>query len=300
MYSRILIPLDGSRLAESILPHARTLAKAFRVPVELLHAIDPEVITVFVNPAKGRSAYTVEADMKQKALEYLEPIAGSLPGPEAVSCSAEIGKAAEVIVKKASVHPATLIAMATHGRSGIPRWLLGSVANKVLLTAANPLLLVRPTERLESTGVASLKTIVVPLDGSGLAEKVLPHAEALAKIMNLEIILLRAYALPPVAEGYMPDLDVLMTEVRESARQYLDRVLERLQSEGISRVSTLLVEGDAARNIIDVAKRTPENLVALCTHGRSGFSRLVLGSVADRVVRESGDPVLVIRPQSKE
>ena len=73
-----------------------------------------------------------------------------------------------------------------------------------------------------------------------------------------------------------------------------------MKSEGISRVSTLLVEGDAARNIIDVAKRTPENLVALCTHGRSGFSRLVLGSVADRVVRESGDPVLVIRPQSKE
>lgn len=301
MFNRILIPLDGSRLAESILPYARTLAKGFNVPVELLHAIDPEVIAVFVNPARGRSEHRVEVDMKQKALEYLEPIAGSLPDPDAVTCSAEIGKAAEVIVEKASGDPATLIMMATHGRSGIRRWLLGSVAHRVLLTAANPLVLAHPTETLESTGVAPLKTIVVPLDGSRLAEKILPHAEALAKRMNLEIILIRAYTLPPVAhypaEGYRPNWDELANRVTENVRQYLEQVQRRLQSEGLSRVSTMLAEGDAAKNIIDVAKTTRDNLVALSTHGRSGFGRLVLGSVTDRVVRHSGDPILVIRPQ---
>jgi nucleotide-binding universal stress UspA family protein len=304
MYSRIVIPLDGSQLSESILPCARSLLKGLKIPVELLHVIDPEVISVFVNPAHGRNLEAVEADMKRKGLEYLDPIASSLPEPGVVTCSAEIGRPAEVIVKRASADPASLIAMATHGRSGLRRWLLGSVAHRVLLSAANPLLLARPAESLEATGVTPLKTIVVPLDGSALAEKALPHAEGLARRMNLEIILIRAYALPPVAyyatEGYMPNLDALMAEVKESAQQYLDETLERLKSEGLSRVSTLLVEGDAAGNIIDIAKRTPASLVALCTHGRSGFSRLVLGSVADRVVRESGDPILMIRSQPQK
>ena len=304
MYSRILVPLDGSKLPESVLPYARALAKTLKIPVELLHAVDPEVVSVFVNPDEGRFLDVVESGMKQQGLEYLDSLAGSFPESIAVNCSAIIGKPAEAIVGRAAADPEILITMATHGRLEVQRWLLGSVAHKVLLTTANPLLLVRPSEKLENTGVAPLKEIVVPLDGSGLAEKILPHAEALARSMDIKIVLLRAYELPAASyyesDMYMPDWGDLARVVRENAQEYLDELQQRLEAEGLRRVSTLLIQGDAARSIIDIAKETPENLVALCTHGRSGVGRLVLGSVADRVVRHSGGPVLVIRAQLKK
>jgi len=304
MYSRILVPLDGSKLSESVLPYARSIAKALKLSVELLHAVDPAVVSIFVNPDEGRPLDIVESGMKQQGLEYLDSLAGSFPESVAVNCSAMIGKPAEAIVGRAAADPEIFIIMATHGRSEVERWLLGSVAHKVLLTTANPLLLVRPSEKLENTGVAPLKEIVVPLDGSGLAEKILPHAEALARSMDLKIVLLRAYELPAASyyesDMYMPDWGDLARVIRENAQEYLDELQQRLEAEGLRRVSTLLIQGDAARSIIDIAKETPENLVALCTHGRSGVGRLVLGSVADRVVRHSGGPVLVIRAQPKK
>ena len=304
MYSRILVPLDGSKLSESVLPYARSIAKALKLSVELLHAVDPAVVSIFVNPDEGRPLDIVESGMKQQGLEYLDSLAGSFPESVAVNCSAMIGKPAEAIVGRAAADPEIFIIMATHGRSEVERWLLGSVAHKVLLTTANPLLLVRPSEKLENTGVAPLKEIVVPLDGSGFAEKILPHAEALARSMDLKIVLLRAYELPAASyyesDMYMPDWGDLARVIRKNAQESLDELQQRLEAEGLRRVSTLLIQGDAARSIIDIAKETPENLVALCTHGRSGVGRLVLGSVADRVVRHSGGPVLVIRAQPKK
>ncbi len=301
MYSRILAPLDGSKLSESVLPYARALAKTLQSSVELLRAVDPAVVSIFVNPDEGRPLDIVESGMKQQGLEYLDSLAGSFPESIAVNCSATIGKPAAAIVGRAAADPEILITMATHGRSEAQRWLLGSVAHKVLLMAANPLLLVRPSEKLENTGVATLKRIVVPLDGSALAEKIMPYAVALAGSMDLEVVLLRAYDLPAASyyesDMYVPDWAELTRAVRENAQEYLDQAHRRLGAEGLRRVSTLLIQGDAAPNIIEVAKQTPESLVALCTHGRSGIGRLVLGSVADRVVRTASVPVLVIRAQ---
>jgi nucleotide-binding universal stress UspA family protein len=304
MYSRIVVPLDGSEMSESVLPYARALVKTLKIPVELLHAIDPDVVSLFTSPTRGRYLNAVGAEMERDALEYLEPIAGAFPEPMTVSCSVKIGKPSETIVEWGSRDRNILIAMATHGRTEVQRWLLGSVAHHVLLTTINPLLLVRPAENLENTGVATLRKILIPLDGSSLAEKILPHAQALAGSMDLEIVLLRAYDLPAASyyesDAYVPDWAELTRAVRENTQEYLNQLQQRLQAEGLRRVSTLSIQGDAAPNIIEVAKRTPGSLVAMCTHGRSGIGRLVLGSVADRVVRHSGGPVLVIRPQPKK
>jgi nucleotide-binding universal stress UspA family protein len=300
MYNKILAPLDGSPLAESILPYARSLAKALKVKVELLHILDPQVISAFVNPARDRYADKVEADMKQHGLDYLKSAAASFPDAANVECAVKMGKAAEVILQRAEADKGTLIAMATHGLSGVRRWLLGSVAEKVLHMTFNPLLLARPGEKVDATGMARLKTVIVPLDGSGLAERVLPHVTLLAKKIDLEVVLLRIFALPFstyfVGEDYpLPDLARLTEEIREEARGYLDGRVEQLRSEGLERVSSLLLEGNAAQKIIETAQQTADNLVAMCTHGRSGLSRLALGSVTSRVVGHSGDPVLVIR-----
>ncbi|MBI2998074.1 MAG: universal stress protein [Deltaproteobacteria bacterium] len=299
MYRKILVPLDGSRLSEGILPYARFFARALTIPVELLVVIGPEVISAFTDPLQGRYVDLVEADMKRDSLEYLTPIARSFPVASHVTCSTAIGNAAEAIVEKGSANSDTLIAMATHGRSGVQRWLLGSVADKVLHAAANPLLLVRPANERASEGEAVLRKVVVPLDGSDLAETVLPHITALAQKMNLEVVLLRVYSLltggyVADAEAYTPDLDRFLEEIKEDAKKYLAAKVQQSQWQG-AKVSYELLEGDSAGSIIDFAKKTPDNFIGMCTHGRSGIGRWVLGSVTDRVVRHGGNPVLIVR-----
>jgi nucleotide-binding universal stress UspA family protein len=297
VYTKILVPLDGSPVAEQVLPYARSLAQALALPVELLHAVEPETVAVYSDPKHGRYVDTVEADLKQKSLEYLKKLEGSFLKASKITCSTEIGKPADVIVARATAQPGTLIAMATHGRSGVQRWLLGSVAEKVLHMATNHLLLVRAANETK-TDEASLRTVVVPLDGSPVAEKVLRYACAMAKRMGLEVILLRVYALPIMAfsseDYYTPNLAELLEEAKDEARRYLEQKVVELKAEGLKSVSGKFLEGESAQQIIDFARKTPDNLIAMSTHGRSGFAR-ILGSVTNRVVRYSGDPVLVVR-----
>jgi nucleotide-binding universal stress UspA family protein len=121
MYSRMLIPLDESIIAEQVLPYARYLAKALTIPVELLEVVDSEALKLLANPERGRYIDTVLADRKASGRNYLETIAGSFQGAR-VTFSVENGKAEELIIDKAAVDKDTLIVMATHGRSGIQRW----------------------------------------------------------------------------------------------------------------------------------------------------------------------------------
>ena len=128
MYSKILVPLDGSRLSEAILPYACSFAKALNIQIDLLQVIDPDTIKSFSDPQVGRTFDIVVAAMKNNCAGYLNEKASSLPRGLTFKRSVEIGNPAEVIVDRASVHSGTLIAMSTHGRSGVQRWLLGSVA----------------------------------------------------------------------------------------------------------------------------------------------------------------------------
>jgi nucleotide-binding universal stress UspA family protein len=236
----------------------------------------------------------------QQSKQYLEDIARSFVGIS-VGCGVEQGQAGEVIIEKAATDKRTLIAMATRGRSGIHRWLMGSVAEKVLRGAANPLLLVRGDDEAKNNGKATLKSIVVPLDGSQLAETVLPPAIDLANRLSLEIVLTRAYQIPlSVAytgadAPYIPNYDALLNAVREEAGAYLEAKVNEVRGNGVKTVSSILMVGSGADEIIDLARGTPDNFIAMCTHGRSGVKRWALGSVTEKVVRHSGDPVLVVR-----
>jgi len=303
MYTNILVPLDGSRLSEGILPYVRSIARASNAAVELLQIIEPEVVSNTTDPQHGAYVDLVEANLKQTSTEYLEEVARSFPNSFNVTCSAEIGNPAEVIVDRGSAHEDTLIAMSTHGRSGVQRWLLGSVADKVLHAATNPLFVLRSTDESKTTDEATLKTILVPLDGSLLAELVLPHVAAMAKKMKLEVELLRVYsvALPSyIDEGFTVDLQPLRENMKEEVKSYLDKKARQLISYGVDKVSTLVLEGDAPGEIIDMAREFSDNLVAICTHGRSGIGRWILGSVTDRIVRHCGDPVLIIRAKEEQ
>jgi nucleotide-binding universal stress UspA family protein len=296
MYTRMLIPLDGSKVAEQVLPYARCLAKKLGVPVEFLEVVDPESHTLLANPAQGRYVDTILADRVESGKNYMEGIARSFQGAH-VNCLVEKGKAEEVVIEKAAMDKNTLIVMATHGRSGIQRWLLGSVADNILHAATNHVLLVRASDQGKTDGEAVLKTVVVPLDGSPLAERVLPDVAELAKKIKLAVVLVRAYALPPSVSGddfgfYSADL---LDQLESEAKDYLAGKVKDLKTKGLEDVSSVVHIGYGAEEIITLARNTPDNFIAMCTHGRSGVKRWVFGSVAERVVRHSGDPVLIIR-----
>ncbi len=298
MYTRMLIPLDGSETAEKVLPYARRLAGALKLPVELLGVIDLSVLVTHITAGEARFLHAfVEAGIKESK-SYLEEVAKTFKD-SCVKCSVAEGKADEVIIENAAADKSTLIAMATHGRSGMTRWLLGSVAEKVLRGASNPLLLIRANEEAVSDGQAKLESVMVPLDGSEMAASVLPTVVNIAKLLNLEVVLFRSYELPAEAyygsEDYLPNYQEIKGHVAQEARSYLDGKVEALKAQGLEKVSAVLTEGSGPAEIIEVARRTPDNLVVMCTHGRSGVKRWVLGSVTEKVVRHSGDPVLVLR-----
>ena len=298
MYSRMLIPLDGSKTAEKVLPYARYLAGKFRMPIELLSVIDIAEIAAHLSAAKAPFLDTMIEDGVKQSTVYLRGVASTFPGGN-VKCSVERGRAEDLIIEKGAADTAMLITMATHGRSGLNRFLLGSVAEKVLRGSVNPLLLVRATEEAPDTE-ATLKSIIVPLDGSELAESVLPMVAGVAKKLEVEVLLFRAYHIPSYAytgdDGYAVNYDELLQDMRAEAGAYLDQKATELKRLGVAEVSCLTKEGFGGDEIISVGRRTPDSLIAMCSHGRSGIRRWVLGSVAEAVVRHSSGPVLITRP----
>ncbi len=285
MYTKILAPLDGSRLAEQILPYASLLAEAFEIPVELLR----------VDESGSLNA--------SKCNEYLKEI-GDWAFPPSIRFhpAIEVANPTEAILRHASPDRKILIAMATHGLSGIHGWVMGSVAYKVVHATTNPMLLVRPTEEGDPGVAVKLGTVLVPLDGSGLADRILPHVIALAKQLNLEVTLVRAYTVAPetyiVGDGLYMDVLASQRDVfKQEIDDYLAGKTEEMRAAGLSRVSPVAVEGEAAEQIIDFARNTRNSLIAMSTHGRSGMGRWLMGSVAEKVIQHSPNPVVLIRPE---
>ncbi len=291
MYTKLLIPLDGSRLAEGVLPYARLLAHGLDVPVELLRINDPAESGSYLAP--------IDRD------EYYEKIAASFSMPTNVTHRVEAGNAATAIVRLGAAQPGALIAMVKHRQRGLQRRLLGSIAENVLHKATNDLLLVQPSD--DSRGEARLNSAFVPLDGSDLAERVLFTVTDLATRLQLEIclmhVVIRVYFGPPegflpVFSGNIPNQKQLWAEAAAQATEYLARKVEQLRAQGVSRVSSVLIEGSAegaAAEIIDRGSKSSNTLVIMSTPGRSGIGRWLIGSVTERVVRHSLNPVLVTR-----
>jgi nucleotide-binding universal stress UspA family protein len=303
MYKKILIPLDGSETAEKVLPYSRALAKRLGIPVELLAVVDFTELARSVSSADALFLDRLAKDEARRSGVYLAGISESFPGI-AARCLVKQGRAADIIVEMAAAEKDTLIMMATHGRSGLSRFFLGSVTEKVLRATSSPLLVVRAKEGAVAGGEAVFKSLVVPLDGSEPAESVMPSVVALAKQLDLEVILLRAYAIPygayTAGEGFYDPLNLegFLARLREETIDYLENKTAELKRQGIEKVSYVAKQGLSADEIISFGRESPDSLIAMCTHGYSGVKRWVLGSVTETVVRHCGDPVLVLRAQS--
>ena len=215
------------------------------------------------------------------------------------------GTPAPAIAEYVSDIGADLVVMTTHGLGGIRRAWLGSVADQLVRRLEVPMLIIRPKEDGATSGEApAVRAILVALDGSPRAEAVLPVAAALARLWGSRLVLIQVVqpvglmidlsSVYPV--GLMEDLSRL---AREQARDYLQGVADRLTSAGVA-ASAVVVLGTSVFDAIQEAARAPDiGMVALATHGRGGVRRLVLGSVADKLVRGGERPVLVTRPRGR-
>jgi nucleotide-binding universal stress UspA family protein len=300
MYRKILVPLDGSATAEAVLPYAEAFAAGFKTSVELLAVIDIGAMTIHLAPDKVRHLDSIIAAEERNCAEYLENVAKRF-SPLPTECRMVRGTPAQTILESTSQDRDTLIAMATHGRSGAKRWLLGSVAEKVLRGTTNPMFVVRAAAAAKTSPERIINSLVVPLDGSPLAEKILPTVCRWARALDIEVTLIRAFEFPTRAyvssATDLPDYDAFRDQARREAAAYLKEKEDFLVSEGVRTVAVLTIEGAAANEIISYAQTAPGAVIAMSTHGRSGVQRWILGSVTEKIVRHADDPVLVVRDE---
>jgi nucleotide-binding universal stress UspA family protein len=308
MYKRMLVPLDGSALAEGILPYTRELARSLGLDVVLIHIADKKDSgTLLLHKAYvDRTADTIRRDIAKNQKKK----SGVPRESQGIKVSGEVmvGSPAEEILSYADTNDIDLILMATHGRSGISRWVIGSVADKVLRSSRVPVLLVRTGIPQHIVDNEWPDTMLVPLDGSGLAELVLPHVAALAKQPNaktVKVTLLMACE-PPSMPAFAPpeflanwgDMAAKqMAKSRNSAKKYLTRIEKQLNSAGLTVTSEVL-EGQAAEEIVNYAAKNGSSLIVMATHGRSGLTRWAYGSVTEKVLLAASSPILLVRPAS--
>lgn len=294
----ILVPLDGSAASEAAIPYGAALARANHVPIRLLRVITSiEQYAIFESPEEELAAID---RVRHDAEAELDAPAAELRGQGfEVSTAIATGNPAEEILHDAKMAHAAAIVMATHGRGGVERWALGSVADKVMRMSPVPTLLVRPPQAGAQPKLTELHTILLPLDGSPLAETAIEPAAALARATGAELLVLRiepylSQALSMAGDGYyIPDLDAIEAETAAAARAYVQGVCAGL-GEGI-RYRGFVERGFASQLLEPFIADNRVDLVVMSTHGHGGLTRLVIGSTADRLVR-AGVPCLLIHP----
>ena len=300
MPQHILVGLDGSPLAESILPYVSTLAKVLDAQVTLLHVVPG--VHGWHDSDFYRFLSPLIRQEESEAYGYLRRVTDRLAEAGIrVQSRVSIGDAAAEILTTGQQAGADLIALATHGRSGLRRWVYGSVAEKVLHTTHTPLLLLRPTGEQPAPPLG-LTQVVLPLDGSPVAETALPLAAELARRCGVPLVLLRVVETLPLTfvdplsmagGNYQAILDGL----EKAAQEYLDQVATTLRHDDFS-VQLVTAMGGPADKIVRYSHDRPGSLVVMATHGRTGVTEVVLGSVARRVVLHGNTPTLMVRPRA--
>lgn len=289
MSPTIVVPLDGSSLADRAMPYATALARATGARLVLVRAPSPRELWQAPEGSRGPTAELEDAATMARAEGVeAEPYLYPIYLPEEVPGA---------IVDAAVDRHADLIVMSTNGRSGLGRWLWGSVADQVLRRAEVPVLLI-PATCERSWAAGEPRRILVSLDGSPLAEEALDPARELAAALGTDLLLLQVVDLsgPDVTAGHGA---ATIEAGLANARRYLDAIVARLEAAGAS-VSVRLEVGLPARVIAAVAHEQGAGLIAMATHGRSGLTRAILGSVATGVLQRATVPLLLVRPATAE
>jgi nucleotide-binding universal stress UspA family protein len=289
----IVVPLDGSALAEQALGFAATVARAARAKVRLV---------LVHHPGAVQSGDVVAAELKLRRVEreYLDRVVQRLraDGLSDVKSVILTGDPEGELTRYAEERDPSLVVLASHGRGGLGRAWFGSVADHLIRTLAVPVVVVHARE--DASPAPPVERIVVALDGSKAAEVVLDTAAKLARLLQAELVLRRVVEPVPLpADPLLPVTvahDVELTaNLERQASDYLAGLMRRLTASGARARAKALVGHGIARTLIDAAADERAGLIALATRARGGVRRLGLGSVADKVARGAPCPVLLLR-----
>jgi len=296
MLRHLLVPLDGSPMAESVLSATADLVRRLSAHVTLLHIIErgaPKTVhgeRHLTQPAEAESYLRGVAEWfvsEGVRADFLVHRDGADVAKSIADGAAEIG--------------ADLVVLCTHGWSGLRGFLFGRVAQQVLRWGTIPVLLIQPSAEGWKAPF-SCRRLVVPLDGSGMAETALPAASAVAHAFEAEVLLV--WVVPTVATvsgergaamKLMPSAAAALLDAEAAqAATYLERVGARLREEGV-KISVEVGRGEPIRVLLDTVAKQEIDLIVIATHGRSGISAVWAGSVTSRILRYSTRPILLIR-----
>jgi nucleotide-binding universal stress UspA family protein len=287
-YKKILVPLDGSGLAEKALPYAKSIAKLKNSNV-LLFAVS---LTIFVDRRDRLFASYLEVSAKELNKKGIK-----------ATTATSYGDVAREIVKYANNNKIDLIVMATHGYSRAKQWMFGSITQKVLYGTEIPVLLIK-SKSPEVSG--EFNRILVPVDGSPFSEATLPYVEELTKKTNKEILLLHiceppivpSYGSQPINPTWKKYRDNMWEETEKLSTNYLNKTMAVLKKKGLKVKSRVIKaqSGEVAKTIMQISKEENIDLIVIATQGRTGVRGWVYGSVASKIVEDSSQPVLLVRP----
>jgi nucleotide-binding universal stress UspA family protein len=304
MYLSLLVPLDQSSFAEQALPLALSIARRANARLDL---VEVHALYALEDPTAGWAPFFEperDAEYMRQEQRYLDGAATRLTSVSSVSVSTGVlsgstvlaETVADSILTRARAGKVDLIVMATHGPGPFGRLGFGSVADEVIRRAGVPVLLVRPGEIAANIFPEPvLDNILIPLDGSTLAEQVLGPALDLARLTEARCSLLRIIAPRSPARNGAP----CGSPQEAETEAYLERVAAWVRKQGVQVRARVVVAPHVAEAILEEAAAQASDLIALATHGRSGLTRLLLGSVADKLVRAAASPLLVYCPSGK-
>jgi nucleotide-binding universal stress UspA family protein len=296
MFERILLPLDGSELAEAAIPYVRDLAGQLEAEVYLLHACPPE------HQAHHRMHQIYLDSMAENLKLWIKENYHPKQEPK-IQAAVMLGDPVMVIFNYIKQKSINMVALTSHGTSGLREWAMGSVADKVVRRAGIPTLLIRIKKgRSVPQKKGLIQKILLPLDTSAASKIAVPYAVELAKALKANITL---FSMVKTIYAYAADtsmgtnLSFDGNSIDAASKKFTDEYLQGIENEidgaGVEVTHTSSIGLDAAQEILEMEKKIQPDLVVMATRGRSNIARWVLGSVAEKVLVEGDRPILMVK-----
>jgi nucleotide-binding universal stress UspA family protein len=297
MYRQIMVPLDGSRFAESALPIALAISRHTGAAIHIVTVQEPI-------PSFAYDEW--ESAAEEWTESYQENVLARVRDRATGEVTAEVGSGhvVEVLEHIATESDTGLVVMATHGRGMFSRAWLGSVADAYVHHTSRPVLLVRPGEtgsQPDLSAAVALSRVLIPLDGSELSESVIDHAVEFGSLFDADFHLVRVVPYPmqfnsPYLPHTMQMNQQFVEEARDAADAYLGEHVARLREQGLRADHEVVVVAQPGHGILAEAASAGCDFIAMATHARTGLSRALLGSTADKILRGSHLPILLFHP----
>jgi nucleotide-binding universal stress UspA family protein len=295
MYKKMLVLLDGSKLAEVVFSYAQELSARLNISLELLHVCSPQE----AEQLPMRQAYMehMAGILQKNAMEIRAKIGDTSDSEVKVQGNVVVGYPAEEILKYTDENNIDLIMLSTHGRSGVKAWDIGNVANKVIHASKVPIWIV-PTEIREEIIYDTLtkKILLIPLDGSKMSEEAIPHAVNIAKQRGVQPDMVLVTVDKGIESPVSHDqLKLIQAKVLEK-QQYLDNMVKSLEQKGI-RARSEMLSGEPAEAILNYVRSNPTQLLVMATHGHVGLSKMIFGSTTENILHlVKKTPILLVKP----